>query len=305
MPDGGMPTSSRRRACVACGCYRGPCTATAGSCCRSRDTEKSAALLSSTGTRNKDSRRTDRQLGAPGSSQNWVGASLSAMRMPSAAASPSALRLVARVGLLYACASDVRPEWASLRASELSALLRARGVDTSGVFERAELLRLLAAAPEPGPAGQAAGDQPLPRVNDMPMGDVMDELDRRGVRFDVLAPPQKISRLLVQARRRAPLEARPPPAPRGSTSVPQWAPPPPPPSTPPPPPSTPSASASASPPWGRPAAAQPATDGGATPAAAGAAPPRQPQPPPPLPLQPPAQPGETATAEPAEPTAPG
>ena len=113
----------------------------------------------------------------------------SAMRIPSAAASPSALRLVARVGLLYACASDVRPEWANLRASELSALLRARGVDTSGVFERAELLRLLAATPESGPAGQAAGEQPLPRVNDMPMCDVMDELDRRGVRFDVLANP--------------------------------------------------------------------------------------------------------------------
>ena len=233
------------------------------------------------------------------------------MRIPSAAASPSALRLVARVGLLYACASDVRPEWANLRASELSALLRARGVDTSGVFERAELLRLLAATPESGPAGQAAGEQPLPRVNDMPMCDVMDELDRRGVRFDVLAPPQKLVRLLVQARRRAPLETRPPPAPRGSTSVPQWAPPPPPPTppppSPPPTPSTTSASASASPPppWQRPAAAEPATDGGATPAAAGAAPPRRPQPPPPVPLQPPAQPGEPATAKPAEPSAPG
>jgi hypothetical protein len=231
------------------------------------------------------------------------------MRLPSAPPSPSALRLVARVGLLYACASDVRPEWASLRASELSALLRARGVDTSGVFERAELLRLLA-TPEPGPAGEAAEEQPLPRVNDMPAGDVMDELDRRGVTFDVLAPPQKLSRLLVQARRRAPLEARPPPAPQWPPPVPQWPPPPPPPlSPPPPPPPPPSPPPSPSPPWQRPAAAEPATDGGATPAAAAAAaPPRQPQPQPQpepaVPLEPPPQPGAPRSAEAVEASVP-
>ena len=232
--------------------------------------------------------------------------SLSVMRFPSAPPCPSALRLVARVGLLYACASDVRPEWASLRASELSALLRARGVDTSGVFERAELLRLLA-TPQPGPASEAAEEQPLPRVNDMPAGDVMDELDRRGVTFDVLAPPQKLSRLLVQARRRAPLEARPPPAPQWPPPAPQWPPPPPP-----PPPPSPSPSPSPSPRWQRPATAEPATDGGATPAAAAAAPPRQPQPQaqpqaqpqPPVPLQPPPQPGAPPVAEPVEPSEP-
>eukprot|EP00964_Phaeocystis_antarctica_P039899 scaffold22805_cov59-Phaeocystis_antarctica.AAC.4 len=226
------------------------------------------------------------------------------MRLSSAPACPSALRLVARVGLLCACASDVRPEWASLRASELSALLRARGVDTSNVFERAELLRLLA-TPEPEPASEAAEEQLLPRVNDMPAGDVMDELDRRGVMFDVLAPPQKLSRLLVQARRRAPLEARPPPAPQWQPPVPQWPPPPPPspPQSPPPqspPPPPPSPPSSPPPPWQPPAAAAPATDGGATPAAA-AAQPRQPepqaQPEPPVPLQPPPQPGVPPAAE--------
>ena len=114
------------------------------------------------------------------------------------ALSTTRLHAAVRVGLLCACAN--RPEWESLRATELSALLKARGVDTTGIFERDELLRLLAEPPR-------ASREQLPSIDGMRPREIMEELDRRGVRFDVLAPPQKLSQLLVRARERSPLQA--------------------------------------------------------------------------------------------------
>ena len=98
-----------------------------------------------------------------------------------------------RLGIAFACAADdARPAADGLRTSELRALLRSRGIDTAGVFEREELLRLLAVAPPPSRSRDS--------VHDLPLQDIMDELEQRGVAFDVLAPTPLLAQLLVEAR---------------------------------------------------------------------------------------------------------
>lgn len=97
-----------------------------------------------------------------------------------------------RPRLAAACAiDDVRPAADGLRTSELRALLRSRGIDTTGIFEREELVRLLAVAPPSNPHDS---------VHDLPLQVIMDELEERGVAFDVLAPTPQLAQLLVEAR---------------------------------------------------------------------------------------------------------
>ena len=79
---------------------------------------------------------------------------------------------------------------------ELRRVLAERSIDTAGVFERAELLRLLEASDRRG-ATSAASSIP---VQSMSLQEVMDELDARSVAFDVLAPRIALCELLETAR---------------------------------------------------------------------------------------------------------
>ena len=125
------------------------------------------------------------------------------------------------------------------RTADARRRLTELGVNTDGVFERSELLRLLETAEE------RAADAPPP-IASMDLQAIMNELEERGVDFDVLAPQPALMALLQKARRATP---RPQPATaRTAYSAP-------PPSTPVynapparPPPSPPAAAASPAPP---------------------------------------------------------
>ena len=82
------------------------------------------------------------------------------------------------------------------KAGELRRLLAERGVDASGIFERSELLRLLAETRTTAAAAAAAD----PQLETMSVQDVMAELQRRGIGFDVLAPDQALYEMLRKAR---------------------------------------------------------------------------------------------------------
>ena len=98
-----------------------------------------------------------------------------------------------RARLPIASIGDARPETEGLRTAELRSLLQSRGVDTAGIFERGELLRLLTDLPRT--------ERPrLPDPSDMHAGDIMTELDQLGVDFDVLSPTHTLATLLRRAR---------------------------------------------------------------------------------------------------------
>ena len=96
------------------------------------------------------------------------------------------------------------------RASQLRAELARLGVPTDGVFERDELERLLDRARAEAAARKAEARAAPPSIEAMAVQEVMDELEARGVRFDVLAPEEKLASQLRRAR----AQDAPPAAPR-------------------------------------------------------------------------------------------
>ena len=89
--------------------------------------------------------------------------------------------------------------------SEVIRRLKSLGVDTSNVYEKRELLRLLEvveAQQPPASSTQAPPDGPPPTpIGEMDLQDIMYELEERGVDFDVLAPEPALITLLKKARR--------------------------------------------------------------------------------------------------------
>lgn len=81
-----------------------------------------------------------------------------------------------------------------ISTGELMEMLRDRGIDPSGIYERSELLALLEST-EPWP--RQIDVQP---VELMDLQSLMQELEERGVEFDVLAPDAVLMRLLADAR---------------------------------------------------------------------------------------------------------
>ena len=86
--------------------------------------------------------------------------------------------------------------------NEVRRLLSQRGVDTAGVYERDELLRLLREI-----GGEEQSAPPLPPVATMHVQDVMEELAARGVFVDVLTPDATLYDRLREARERGPRAA--------------------------------------------------------------------------------------------------
>jgi len=86
---------------------------------------------------------------------------------------------------------------------ELRRLLVQRGVDTAGIFERDELVRLVHETNHhhaDTEIGGRAMTPPEQALDTMHVQDVMEELDTRGVYFDVLTPTHVLFDLLQQAR---------------------------------------------------------------------------------------------------------
>ena len=144
------------------------------------------------------------------------------------------------------------------RTGEVKRRLAELGVNTDSVFERSEMLRLLEVAE--ARAAEAPAEV-LPPVGSMDLQGLMNELEDRGIDFDVLAPEPALVSLLHKARkadhraapRRQPAAYSPPAtyAPAQSTAPARPPPSPPQPAPSPPPPPAPSSA----PPSAAPAAA--------------------------------------------------
>ncbi|KAL3905345.1 MAG: hypothetical protein SGPRY_010944 [Prymnesium sp.] len=89
------------------------------------------------------------------------------------------------------CARPSKPPISLLRRE-----LESRGIDTRGLYERAEFVRLLAES-EGKQQRPRAG---LPEVGTMTIQEMMEELDLRAVSYDVLSPSWKLAAELQRAR---------------------------------------------------------------------------------------------------------
>ena len=108
---------------------------------------------------------------------------------------------IVRPLLLLSCATVRVPQRQAVAMAadgpstkELRRVLSGRGVDTAGIFERSELLSLLDASTPSPPV------QRLPSIEGMESQSLMQELEERGVDFDVLAPDTVLAAQLRAAR---------------------------------------------------------------------------------------------------------
>jgi len=114
------------------------------------------------------------------------------------ASSPSIRR---RCGIPSACASD-------MTVRELRAALHAAGLDTSSIFEREELERLFMRCQDQDDhnpnhsSSDPSYNSSDPPIATMHVQEIMDELQERGERYDVLAPEPLLRRQLEQLRYR-------------------------------------------------------------------------------------------------------